>query len=134
MIGLALVTIIAATTLVANRKPKIQNNDYSTINFKARSTGLFDEDEEFEENEEDDLLIEKEKGEADLVNGSNSQKKKKVEFKREDENPQDRIGFFSTITYSWMTNFMKYGTKMTYTIDDVYPPRKGREIAKNCQI
>lgn len=117
MIGLALVTIIAATTLVANRKPKIQNNDYSTINFKPRSTGLFDEDDEYEEQEKDQ--------EADLANGSSSHKKKAVEFKRENENPQDRIGFFSTITYSWITDFMKFGTKMTYTIDDVYPPRKG---------
>jgi hypothetical protein len=128
MLGLALVTIISATTLIANRKPKIQNNDYSTINFKARSTGLFDDDEEYEENE-DDLLLSKEKEngtDIDPSNGSSFQKEKKVDFVRLDENPQDHVGLFSKIAFTWMTNFMKSGIKMTYAIDDLYPPKKGK--------
>jgi hypothetical protein len=128
MLGLALVTIISATTLIANRKPKIQNNDYSTINFKARSTGLFDDDEEYEENESD-LLLSKENGkDLDPSNGSSFQKKKRVDFVRLDENPQDRVGLFSKIAFTWMTNFMKSGIKLTYAIDDLYPPKKGKRV------
>jgi len=119
------VTIIAGTALVTNRKPNNQNNDYSIINFKAQSTGLFDEDNECDDKENDILLSKEMNNEVDLLDISEIRKKKKNEFKREAENPQDHAGFFSKITYSWMTHFMKSGTKITYTIEDVYPPRKG---------
>jgi ABC-type multidrug transport system fused ATPase/permease subunit len=34
------------------------------------------------------------------------------------------VGLFSKIAFTWMTNFMKSGIKMTYAIDDLYPPKK----------